>query len=153
MLNRSKVNCLIVLIIASQLSACASITGSKNQAISVQTHIKGDNVEGAKCVLLNDKGSWFVTTPGSIMVQKSAEDLAITCNKQGMNTGIAYFRSKSNGGIWGNILAGGVIGYAIDASNGAGFDYPPLLTVEMGVTQTPPKKEIPQNNNPMGLAK
>jgi phosphoketolase len=70
-----------------------------------------------------------------------------------MNTGIAYFRSKSNGGIWGNILAGGVIGYAIDASNGAGFDYPPLLTVEMGVTQTPPKKEAPQNNNPMGLAK
>lgn len=128
-------------------SGCASMTGSKNQAISVQTHIKGEMVEGAKCVLMNDKGSWFVTTPGSVMVQKSYEDMSVNCNKQGTPSGIAYFQSKSNGGVWGNILAGGVIGYAIDSSNGSGFDYPPLLTIEMGVTQSPsPKKETPKNN-------
>lgn len=39
------------------MTGCASLTGSKNQAISVQTHMQGDAVEGAKCVLMNDKGS------------------------------------------------------------------------------------------------
>ncbi len=137
------------------MTGCASLTGSKNQAISVQTHMQGDAVEGAKCVLMNDKGSWFVTTPGSVMVQKSYEDLSVNCNKPAVSSGLAYFRSKSNGGVWGNILAGGIIGYAIDSSNGSGFDYPPLLTVEMGVTQSPLTKETTVNNGSsmMGGAK
>ncbi len=147
----SKLSIFISAILIVQLTGCASMTGSKNQAISVQTHIKGEMVEGAKCVLMNDKGSWFVTTPGSVMVQKSYEDMSVNCNKQGVPTGLAFFQSKSNGGVWGNILAGGIIGYAIDSSNGSGFDYPPLLTIEMGVTQSsPPKKETATNNaNPM----
>jgi phosphoketolase len=64
------------------------------------------------------------------MIQKSGGDLAVSCKKQ-ESAGGGTFVSKANGGIWGNILAGGIIGYAIDASSGAGFDYPPNLTVIM----------------------
>ena len=29
-------------------------------------------------------------------------------------------------------MAGGLIGYAVDSSTGAGYDYPSMLSVEMG---------------------
>jgi len=35
---------------------------------------------------------------------------------------------------FGNIIAGGIIGAGIDMSTGAAYDYPSLITVEMGVT-------------------
>ena len=50
-----------------------------------------------------------------------------------MTPGLAYYQSKSNGGVWGNLLLGGVVGYAIDAGSGSGFDYPTLMTVEMDI--------------------
>lgn len=117
------------------LSGCASITNGKMQPVSVNAVNKaGEDVEDAKCSLLNDKGTWYVTTPGSVMIQKSYGDMTITCKKKGTNNGVASVKSGANGGVFGNIVAGGLIGYAVDASNGAGFDYPTNITVEMGKT-------------------
>lgn len=137
---------LITAIVAfAVLPGCASITGQKTQAISVQTHTRGTQVVDAKCVLINDKGTWFLSTPGSIMVQKSYGDMSVKCEKTDMSPGMAYYQSKSNGGVWGNLLLGGVVGYAIDAGSGSGFDYPTLMTVEMGIIQAaPPKREEPK---------
>jgi hypothetical protein len=121
---------IMLLLMASILTGCASITGSKNQPISVNAVCAGEPVDGANCTLMNDKGSWYVKTPGSVMIQKSYGDLAIDCRK-GSSAASGKFQSKSNGGVWGNILAGGVIGYAVDAGSGAGFDYPPTMTVSL----------------------
>lgn len=121
---------LALLAIAASSTGCASITGSKNQPVSMSAVCDAEAVNGANCTLSNDKGQWYVTTPGSVMIQKSGGDLAVTCKKQ-ESSGGGTFVSKANGGIWGNILAGGIIGYAIDASSGAGFDYPPNMTVIM----------------------
>lgn len=117
---------------ATLLTGCASITGSKNQPVSVQTHHNGSPIQDASCTLTNDKGTWFVKTPGSTTIQKSGQDLVVTCNKEGIPTGSAAVVSSANGGVWGNILFGGLIGYAIDASTGAAFDYPTSMTVQMG---------------------
>jgi hypothetical protein len=111
------------------VAGCASITGSKNQPVSVNSVCDGEQVKGASCTLTNDKGSWFVKTPGSVVISKSTGDLAVTC-KFGDSSQSATFQSKSNGGVWGNLIAGGIIGYAVDASSGAGFDYPPSMTVQ-----------------------
>jgi uncharacterized protein YceK len=131
-------------VITLTASGCASIMEGKNQPVSVQTHEKGMQVAGASCTLTNDKGTWFVTTPGSVVVQKSYGDLLATCNKDGHQPGSAAFSSSANGGAWGNILAGGGIGYIIDRSNGAGFNYPSMLSVELGVENTKP---IPPNKD------
>ena len=40
-------------------------------------------------------------------------------------------RYKANGSVWGNILAGGGVGYAVDRNTGAGFDYPTVITVSL----------------------
>jgi len=118
---------------------CASITGSKNQPISITSVCEGVVVTNATCTLMNDKGTWFLQTPGSVMIQKAYGDLSVTCKKENA-VGNGAFQSKSNGGVWGNILAGGIIGYAVDASSGAGFDYPPTMTVVL----SPP---CPANSN------
>lgn len=110
------------------LTGCASITGSKLQPISVQTIQEGKEVSGVGCTLMNDAGKWFVTTPGSVTVQKSTGDMAVDCAKDELK-GHENIVSKSNGAVWGNILAGGGIGYVIDRNTGAGFDYPNSITV------------------------
>ncbi len=112
------------------LTGCASITGSKNQPVSITSVCEGAPVMGASCTLMNDKGTWYVQTPGSVMIQKAYGDLAVDCKKE-QAVASGKFQSKSNGGVWGNLLAGGLIGYAVDASSGAGFDYPPTMTVSL----------------------
>lgn len=110
------------------LTGCASITGSKLQPLSVQTIQDGKEVAGVGCTLTNDAGKWFVTTPGSVTVQKSTGDMAVDCTKEELR-GHENLVSKSNGAVWGNIIVGGGIGYIVDRNTGAGFDYPNNVTV------------------------
>ena len=128
-------------LLATFAVGCASITGSKNQPVSVQAHHNGNQIQDASCTLTNDKGTWFVKTPGSTTIQKSGQDLVVTCNKEGVPAGSASVVSSANGGVWGNILFGGLIGYAVDASTGAAFDYPTSMSVQMGqvIKLEPPK--------------
>ncbi|MDR2385576.1 MAG: AlpA family phage regulatory protein, partial [Tannerella sp.] len=101
------------LAVAMLLNGCASITDSKMQALSVSAFDDDNNeIENAKCILTNDKGTWYVSTPGSVIVQKSYGDMIVTCKKNGYQTGTIKLVSKSNAGVWGNIVAGGLIGYA-----------------------------------------
>ncbi len=125
-------------------TGCASITGSRNQPISVTATHEGKPVVGANCQLLNDKGTWYVTTPGSVVIQKSYQDLTATCRKQETKKiGATTFKSANEGSVWGNILAGGLIGYAVDASSGAGFSYPPTLNIEMVKGDVLPNPPVP----------
>jgi hypothetical protein len=110
------------------VTGCASITGSKLQPISVQTIQDGKEIAGVGCTLTNDAGKWFVTTPGSVTIQKSTGDMAVDCKRDDLY-GRENLVSKSNGAVWGNILAGGGIGYIVDRNTGAGFDYPNSVTV------------------------
>jgi len=126
--NAHKQTFLIVVVFLC--SGCASLTGSKNQPISVKTHSQNGDITDAKCTLTNDKGEWFVTTPGSVVVSKSTSDMLVVCKKD-VYKGSSKFESKSNGGVWGNILVGGLIGYAVDSSSGAGFDYPSIINVPL----------------------
>ena len=132
------------LVVIAFCSGCASITGTKNQPVSVTATHNGKPIDGADCVITNDKGTWYVKSPGSTVIQKSGADLVVTCNKDGIPTGSSTAKSSANGGVWGNILFGGIIGYAVDASTGAAFDYPTSLGVQMGQVlqlqpQTPPQ--------------
>jgi len=116
---------------------CASLTGSKNQPLSVTTTYDKKPITGASCELNNDKGKWFVTTPGSVIILKSYEDLTVMCKKEDTkHTGVNTFKSANEGSVWGNVITGGLIGYAVDASSGAGFSYQSVLNVEMNKEET-----------------
>ena len=143
---------LLLISLFLSVSGCASITGSKNQPLSVTATLEGKPVVGANCELLNDKGKWFVTTPGSVVILKSYQDLTVTCRKpETKKVGATTFQSGSEGSVWGNVLAGGIIGYAVDAGTGAGFSYPPTLNVPMVYGDVIPplleKKKNTETNN------
>ena len=117
---------------ALALTGCASITGSSQQSLSVETRDSAASVTGVTCELSNDKGKWFLNTPGSAYVQKSSENLNVLCKKDGLSPGQASVASTTKAGMVGNILFGGIIGMAIDHSTGAAYEYPPLIQVMMG---------------------
>lgn len=125
-----------VFVIASStlfIGGCASVTGTSNQPVSVRSTCGGvKQVSGAACKLTNDKGEWHIaSTPGSVFIQKAYGDLAVECQKPNLGQGVGVFKSTANASVYGNLLVGGLIGYAIDAGGGSGFDYPQLMTIEI----------------------
>lgn len=107
-------------IIASQLTACASIVSGSHQSISVKTA----PVQGAQCNLKNDKGSWNIPkTPGRVVVHKSGEHLTVTCDKKGYKKARSEIKPVRNKASYGNVLLGGVVGASIDNKNGSAFQY------------------------------
>lgn len=124
---------ILILMLATSVlgTGCASITSGKIQPVSVMSTCDGEQLSGANCNLTNDKGSWFVKTPGSVSINKSYGDMTVSCSKGKDANGVATFKSANEGAVWGNLLAGGIIGYAVDAGTGAGFSYPPTMTITM----------------------
>lgn len=118
------------------LCGCASIVSGSNQSLSVETRAEAGSFSGANCRLFNNKGTWFVTSPGSTTVNRSFEDLSVQCEKDGFEPGLLTVKSTTKGMAFGNILFGGIIGAGVDISTGAAYDYPPLITVIMGKSGT-----------------
>ncbi|WP_426208493.1 hypothetical protein [Massilia sp. TWP1-3-3] len=110
---------------------CASIVSGTSQIISVETLSDAGKVDGASCKLQNDKGVYFVTTPGTVTVRRAYGDMNVKCEKAGFPTGMASVKSKTKGMMAGNIIFGGVIGVGVDAASGAAYDYPVLLQIKM----------------------
>lgn len=117
-----------IIFACAAMTGCASVTSGTSQSISVTAVCEGAIVPKTSCTLSNDKGRWDVTTPQPVQVRKSYAELAVACRKA-QSTGTANFVSKSNNGVWGNLLVGGVIGYAVDSGSGAGFNYPEEVAV------------------------
>lgn len=78
---------IVFLLFALTLGACASITGSSNQPVSVTTASSDGPVAGANCSLVNSKGTWYVQTPGTVVVHKAYGDLAVGCKKDDLAGG------------------------------------------------------------------
>lgn len=115
------------------LGGCATLTGNTEQMVLVQTIQDNRELNGAGCILSNDVGKWFVTTPGRITIRKSQEPLKVDCRKHG-SPAIAtddHIDPKLNGSVWGNVILTLGVGYFVDRNTGAGFDYPSILTIVM----------------------
>jgi hypothetical protein len=107
---------------------CASIVNGQNQPVSVQTV----PVKGATCTLENNKGKWYVpATPATVVVHKSFKDLNVKCEKKGLPVTEKKIVSKATPMVAGNILFGGLIGVGVDVADGAAFDYPNDIQVNM----------------------
>ena len=125
-----RIVCLSILLISG---GCASITGTPNQSISVQTREQsGQEVLGAACELTNNKGKWFVTTPGSAMITRSNDNIEVMCKKTGLESGRASVESATKGSMVGNLIFGGGVGAIIDHNTGAAYEYPTFFQVVMG---------------------
>jgi len=117
---------------AASLTGCASIVSGTSQVVSVETLHASGPVSGAVCKLENDKGVYYVTTPGTVTVHRAYGDMNVKCEKTGFDPGLASVKSSTKGMMAGNILFGGFVGAGVDAASGAAYDYPALFQVMMG---------------------
>lgn len=120
----------------SSLTGCASIVSGTSQVVSVETLHTSGAVAGATCKLENDKGVYYVTTPGTVTVHRAYGDMNVKCEKPGFDAGLATVKSSTKAMMAGNIVFGGFIGAGVDAASGAAYDYPALFQVMMGQQQT-----------------
>jgi uncharacterized protein YceK len=134
---------LLALIALSSLSGCASIVNGTSQIVSVETMHTNAAVAGASCKLENDKGVYYVTTPGTVTVHRAYGDMNVLCEKAGVPDGLGVVKSSTKGMMAGNILFGGIIGAGIDAASGAAYDYPTLFRIVMGETTSLPLPSMP----------
>lgn len=112
------------------LSGCASFIVGQNQTLSVEAIKNGVQVEDAECTLANNKGTWHVKTPGTVTIVKGYNDLNVVCKKEGMLPGVKI-GSPQVSGLYPAGSATDSLGLT-DLKTGAAFDYPSLITVEMG---------------------
>jgi hypothetical protein len=101
-------------VLVSSISGCATITRGTEQALVVESE-----PSGATVTLSNGMTG---STPTSFKVKRK-DNLVVTVSKPGYETAKINVTSQiaSNGGaaMAGNILAGGIIGVAVDAGSGA----------------------------------
>lgn len=150
-----KINLAVLAAVSMLGSGCASIVSGHNQSISVETRSKqGQAITSASCKLSNNKGSWFVTSPGSVTVSRSFENLLINCEKENQEPGLASVKSSTKAMAFGNILFGGLIGAGVDVATGAAYDYPTMITVLMGekISVEVPPAEKAKETGPQAAA-
>ncbi len=109
------------------------MTESTLQPVAVQAVQDGKPLVAVVCTLSNDAGSWEVNPPATAMVKKSASPLTVECKRQG-SAGREVLAPRHNSTVWGNLLAGGGLGYLLDAKTGAAFQYPESVVVTMKST-------------------
>ena len=110
------------------LTSCASILDGTTQQIAVNT-----NPSGANCGLYR-QGQRIATiqdTPGSALVQKTKNNIWVACVKPGFLPASYLNHSGLTDASFGNILAGGVIGVAVDSATGADNKYEGTVNVSM----------------------
>lgn len=119
-------------LVLASLTGCASMITGTNQLVSVETLHASGPVSGAVCRLENDKGVYYLTTPGTVTVHRAYGDMIVKCDKPGFYFGITKIASSTKGMVAGNVVFGGLIGAGVDAATGAAYDYPTLLQIMMG---------------------
>lgn len=107
---------------------CATIVSGKSQTITINSNPQGARCEvtrGGRIIAVVDK------TPGSIYIEKTKEDLNITCKKEGYEDSQGFAESGTDTALFGNLIIGGLIGAGVDWASGAHNKYPEYITVNL----------------------
>jgi hypothetical protein len=102
------------------LSGCSTIIEGRSQQVMVNT-----NPSGADCGIFRngDKIASISDTPGSAYIEKTKYDIKIECSKDGYQDATFMNHSGTAGATWGNIVAGGLIGWGVDSATGSDNKY------------------------------
>jgi hypothetical protein len=131
---------LLAIISLILLSSCSSIIEGTSQEIIINT-----TPAGADCSLerQNISIARVNPTPGSTIIKKTKYDIMIRCNRTGYQEATYFNKSGSAGATFGNIAAGGGIGWAIDSASGADNKY----DSPVNITLVPEEKKSSSKKN------
>lgn len=114
------------------LGGCATLVSGDE----TDTQITTDPI-GASCELVGDNYNIIVTTPANVQLDSDVAPVTITCNADGHIEEITEIDTSMDGTTFGNILAGGLIGFAVDAASGAGYKFPETVDLVLVPTSFP----------------
>ena len=121
-------NTLMAAVAMLAATGCSTIIEGKSQNIAINT-----TPPKASCELTRKEVELGKVdpTPGSITVEKTKDDLTIACKKKGYEETTFIDKSGSAGATFGNIAAGGFIGWGVDSATGADnkYDSPVNITL------------------------
>lgn len=117
-----------LLLAALAVCGCSTIVEGRSQELVINT-----NPAGATCSLIRkDMPIGTVNpTPGAVYIEKTKYDIIIKCNKDGYQEATYFNKSGSAGATFGNIAAGGLIGWGIDSATGADNKYDSPVNISM----------------------
>lgn len=144
--HKKAANFAVMAIVAMSATACSSIIEGTSQEIQIVT-----NPSDAQCRFMREGqviGSLH-TTPSALTVQKTKYDITILCDKAGFHTATFLNHSGVAGATWGNIVAGGGIGWAVDSISGADNKYTSPVNLTL-VPLTSPAPTPASNTPPAG---
>jgi hypothetical protein len=118
----------ILLVVACGLSGCATFVDGPNQYITLNS----GSVHYSHCVLSRPGEQLNVTTPGSVRITKSSDDLLVRCSRPGYADAMATIPSDVDLWTFGNLATGGVTAL-VDAWTGAMYEYPTEFDIPMSV--------------------
>lgn len=119
---------IISLALLALLSGCATIVNGTSQSVAISTTPAGAHCDVAR------QGSHIGTvapTPGSLHLDKSKNDIDVSCTKDGFEPATIAQSASFGGATFGNILFGGIIGASIDAASGANYSYPNMVHFDL----------------------
>lgn len=130
------------------LQGCATIVEGTGQNVTVAT-----NPPGATCTVdrAGMRLGMVTPTPGSLHIQKSKNDLNVTCELPGHRTESVSQSPNFVATTIGNVLVGGLVGVVVDAASGANFKYPGEVKLDLApdvprtVEVTPTQGTVPMS--------
>lgn len=129
--------------VATTLSGCGTITQGTSQDITITSVPPGGACD------LTRKGEHVATlkaTPGTVKVDKTKNDILLTCKLAGYQEASVNLESGYGAGTFGNIILGGGIGWAIDSATGADNKYPSSAQVQFIPLGAAPPAPAPNPN-------
>jgi hypothetical protein len=103
-------------LLAIAAAGCASITKGTNQSVALDT----PGVPGATCTLNSEAiGTKIVQTPVTMVLDKSQHNITVNCKKECYQDAVGLIPTSTETMAAGNVIAGGVVGLAVDAATGA----------------------------------
>ena len=118
----------LALVCAALLAGCASILSDDTQELRVQLLCSNRPIR-ATCVAENSQGRWNFEAPGNVTVKNDNSELALSCKAQSMSRFTVYAPPLPSWAMAGNVLAGGVVGAAVDLYNNTGIKYPEKIDI------------------------
>jgi hypothetical protein len=128
-----RIRLFLAAVCATGLSGCATFVDGSNQYITINS----GPVHYSRCVLWRPGEQFNVTTPGSIHIAKSSDDLNVRCSRPGYADAVATIPSDVDFWTFGNLATGGVT-VLVDAWTGAMFEYPSEFNIPMSPGMTQP---------------
>ena len=114
--------------VAALLGGCATLMDEDTQEVNLKFMCAEKNIV-ATCLLQNSKGRWTISTPGKATVLNDNIALEITCKAPFIPSFTVSALPMPSTSMLGNLLAGGVIGAAVDVYNNTGMKYPENIDI------------------------